>query len=92
MNRIPDKLWPIDALNGVGSARPVEALVLRRDGLIRILQNALFELHEQRRRVAGTPPEADTTHQIEYWQEVLAWIKDRRAADLVLIDRCSPGE
>jgi hypothetical protein len=87
MNRITDKLWPIEALHGMESVRPAEALVLRRDGLIRILQNALFELHEQRRRLAGTPPEADTTHQIEYWQEVLAWVQDRRAADLVLMDR-----
>jgi hypothetical protein len=72
---------------GATPARPVEALVLDPRGLVRILDWHCQDLHEQRRRVAGTPAEMDTVRQAKYWAEVLSWIKCQYAADLIVTGR-----
>ena len=74
-------------LAGVTAARPIEALVVDPRGLIRILDWHCQDLHEQRRRVAGTPAEADTVREAKYWAEVLSWIKCQYAAELIVTGR-----
>jgi hypothetical protein len=67
--------------------RPAEALLVPADGLVRVLERELAELHEHRRRAAGTPAQAAVLRAIACWQEVLAWIKPFREAELVLTVR-----
>lgn len=87
MNRVSHPFRDVDALlEGLERKTPVEALLLDRRGLIDILKRSLAELHERRRRIAGTP-EQETVHQIRYWEEVLGWVKDRRDAELILMSR-----
>lgn len=74
-------------LGGATAARPVEALVVEPRGLEVILDRHCQDLHEQRRRAAGTPAEADTVRQVNYWAEVLAWIKSQCAGDLIVTHR-----
>ena len=68
-------------LEGLEPPRPAEALLVRRAGLIRILRNALSELHDHRRLVAGAPAEAETVREIKYWEEVLAWVQSQRSEE-----------
>jgi hypothetical protein len=74
-------------LAGVTAARPIEALVLDQRGLARILDWHCQDLHEQRRRVVGTPAEADTVREAKYWAEVLSWIKCQYATELIVTRR-----
>lgn len=74
-------------LGGATAARPVEALVVEPRGLVVILDRHCQELHEQRRRSAGTPAEADTVQQANYWAEVLSWIKCQYANELIITTR-----
>ena len=74
-------------LEGLEPTRPAEALLVQRAGLIRILRNALGELHDHRRLVAGAPAEAETVREIKYWEEVLAWVQSQYGPDVILIKR-----
>jgi hypothetical protein len=74
-------------LESLDAKHPVEALILDRVGLIRILQRSLMELHEHRRLTTGTPAEPDTVQLIKYWDAVLGWVKTQYDRDLVLMSR-----
>ena len=88
MNRIPHPPGLFDALlESLDADHPVEALILDRVGLIRILQRSLMELHEHRRLTTGTPAELDTVHLIKYWDAVLGWVKSQYGSDVVFMDR-----
>ena len=90
MNRIAHAFPDVDTLlQGLPPKRPVEGLVVDREGLIEVLQPWLMELHEHRRRVAGTPAEPDTVHRIKYWDDVLGWLKEHYGPEVVLLDRTS---
>jgi hypothetical protein len=93
MDRVPDSLPPdLEALvNALIREKPedfpVEALLFDRLGLIDILRRALFEMHERRRQVTGTPAEPEIVQRINHWQEVLAWVRSHGGPDLVLMNR-----
>lgn len=86
MKRMSDQFKDPDAsVAGQQSRPPVEALLVDRPGLIRILKRSLGELHEHRQRLAGTAVERETVGQIKYWAEVLDWVKGQEGADLMLV-------
>jgi len=88
MKRKPRASAAIESLlAGVTAARPIEALVVEPHGLARILDWHCQDLHEQRRRLAGTPAEAETIREANYWAEVLSWIKCQYATDLIVTRR-----
>ena len=88
MNRISHTQGLVQALlESLDAKHPVEALILDRVRLIRILQRSLAELHEHRRLTTGTLAEPDTTQLIKYWDAVLGWVKDQQGSDLVFMSR-----
>jgi hypothetical protein len=66
---------------------PAEALLLDRERLIRIIRDALFDLHEHRRRVAGTPAHPEVVQLLRYLDAVLGWAQEQPGRDVVLISR-----
>jgi hypothetical protein len=44
-------------------------------------------MHERRRQIAGTPEEPEMVQRINYWQEVLAWVRSHGGSELVLMNR-----
>ena len=74
-----------DAQN-VDSTLPVEALLLDGTLLVRVLKLTLYGLHEERRRVQGTPEHAEVVQRIRYLDEVLSWVKEQ-PQELVVIGR-----
>jgi len=74
-------------MSGPGPSAPAEALVVRRGGLVRILQHACWKLHEHRQRVAGMPVEREIVEQIKYWEDVLVWVKELGGGDLIFMNR-----
>ena len=88
MNRIPHALLEIEALLGSTTpSPPVEALVVERQGLVQILRRTCAELHEQRQRFGGAPAEADAVRHIEYWEDVLLWVKEQGASEVIVMRR-----
>src|SRR5439155_5349036 len=72
MNRISHVFPDVETLlEDLRPKRPVEGLLVNRVGLIELLQSSLVELHEHRRRAAGTPAEPETVHRIKYWDDIL---------------------
>ena len=69
---------------------PVEALVVERWGLLRILKDHLSDLHRQHYDLRGTPGEADLARRIGYWAEVLDWVKQRDGVELILLSAVTP--
>jgi hypothetical protein len=69
------------------TSTPIEALVVGRDSLIRLLRSRLTELHEHLREVAGTSMAQEDLLAIKYWGEVLVWVKERHGVDVVLVER-----
>ena len=66
---------------------PLEALVVDRERLVRVLRIALAELHSRRLITPGFTGEYDIIGMIRYWDTVFAWIKEQQADELVLISR-----
>ena len=67
----------------------LEALVVDREWLIRVLRVTVAELHSRR---LATPPSTGPSEIIEllhYWDEVLDWVKQQGGADIVLMNRRS---
>jgi len=62
-------------------------LVVEQRGLIKILERACAELHQERQRVTGTPAERDVVRQTKYWEDVLQWVKSQGARDLIVMSR-----
>ena len=90
MNRISHLFSDVDTLlNGLRSKRPPEALIVDRVGLIELLQRSLMELHDHRRRVAGTPAEPETVHRIKYWDDILGWVKEQHGPEVILMERAT---
>ena len=88
MNRIANNFPDVDTLlQGLPPTRPVEGLVVDREGLIELLQRSLMDLHEHRRRVAGTPAEPETVHRIKYWDDVLGWMKEHYGPEVIVLER-----
>lgn len=88
MNRISHTPGLVQALlESLNTDHPVEALILDRVGLIRILQGSLMELHEHRRLTTGTPAEPDTVQLIKYWDAVLGWVQAQHGSDVVFMNR-----
>jgi len=88
MNRVSRTFRDVEALlEGREAMRAVEAVLVRRIGLIETLQGSLAEAHEHRRIIAGTPGEAEAIHRINYWEAILVWLKDREGSDVILTSR-----
>lgn len=73
-------------LHGIEAQNPIEALMIDRERLIRVLRNALFELHNERHRAEGTPSHADVVQRIRYFDAILGWVKEQ-PPELVLMGR-----
>jgi len=65
----------------------VEALVLDRDRLVRMLRIALAELHARRLATPKCTGETDILELLRYWDEVFDWVKQQGGADVVLMSR-----
>ena len=88
MNRISHGFPDVDALlDGLRPERPVEAMVVDRLGLIELLRRSLTELHDHRRRIAGTPAEPETVQRIRYLDDILGWLKEQQGPDIMLMSR-----
>jgi hypothetical protein len=66
---------------------PVEALLIDRDAVIRMMRIALEEMHNRRLITPHFSGERDIAEMIRYWDAVLGWIKERRGEELVLMSR-----
>ena len=88
MNRVATTFQDVEALlEDRESPRALEALLVRRTELMRIVRGSLTELHDHRRVMAGTPAEAEDLSRIEYWENVLAWVKDQQGPDVILMSQ-----
>ena len=65
----------------------IEALLVDRDRLIRLLRLALAELHGRRLTTPHCTGEMDIGELLRYWEEVFGWVKERDGADIVLMSR-----
>jgi len=73
-----------------GPSRPeplIEALLVDRDRLIRMLRIALAEMHARRLTTPWCTGETDIVELLRYWDEVFGWIKQQHGADIVLLRR-----
>ena len=90
MNRVSRTFRDVEALlEDREAVRAVEAVLVRRVGLIETLQGSLAEAHEHRRIIAGTPGEPETIHRINYWEAILVWLKDQAAPDVIFTCRAT---
>ena len=66
----------------------LEALVVDRESLRRVVKSWCAQLHETRNVIGTeTPIAKENLVKIRYWEEVLDWIKYAPGRDLVLITR-----
>jgi hypothetical protein len=65
----------------------IEALLVDRDRLVRMLRIALAELHSRRLTTPGCTGETDIVELLRYWDEVFDWVKQQGGADVVLMSR-----
>ena len=65
----------------------VEALLVDRDRLIRVLRIALAELHARRLTTPQCIGEPDIVELLRYWDEIFDWIKQQGGRDVVLMNR-----
>ena len=71
-----------------GTQQPLlEALLVDRDRLVRMLRIALAELHSRRLTTPECTGATDIVELIRYWDEVFDWIKQQRGTDIVLMNR-----
>jgi len=65
----------------------LEALLVDRDRLIRVLRIALAELNARRLTTPSMTGEPDIGEALRYWDEVFGWVKQQGGADVVLMSR-----
>jgi hypothetical protein len=65
----------------------LEALIIDRDAVIRMMRIALEEMHSRRVITPHFSGERDIAQMIRYWDAVFGWIKEQRGEDLVLMSR-----
>ena len=65
----------------------LEALLVDRDRLIRMLRIALAALHARRLTTPKCTGETDIVELLRYWDEVFGWIKQQGGTDMVLMNR-----
>ena len=65
----------------------LEALLVDRGRLIRMLRIALAELHERRLTTPHFTGEMDIGELLRYWDEVFGWVKHQSGDDIVLMGR-----
>ena len=71
----------------VGPQPSLEALLVDRDRLIRMLRIAIGELHGRRLTTPHCTGETEIIELLHYWDEVFGWIKEQRGTDIVLMSR-----
>jgi hypothetical protein len=65
----------------------IEALLVDRDRLVRMLRIALAELHARRLNTPKCTGETDIVELLRYWDEVFGWIKQQGGTEMVLMSR-----
>jgi len=70
-----------------GTEPLIEALLIDRDRLIRMLRIALAELHARRLTTPTCTGESDIVEVLRYWDEVFDWVKQQGGMDVVLMNR-----
>ena len=65
----------------------LEALLVDRERMLRMLRIALAELHARRLTTPWCTGETDIVELLRYWDEVFGWIKQQHGADIVLLRR-----
>ena len=72
-----------------GTEPLIEALLVDRDRLIRVLRIALAELNDRRLTTPSMTGERDIVEALRYWDEVFEWIKQQHGHDVVVMTRRS---
>lgn len=70
---------------------PLEALIVDRDAIIRMMRLALEEMNARRGITPHCTGEVDIIQALRYWDEVFGWIKQQSGHDLVLMTRREPS-
>ena len=65
----------------------LDALLVDRQRLIRVLRIAIAELHGRRLATPQGTGETEIIQALHYWDEVFDWVKQQRGADIVLMSR-----
>ena len=65
----------------------LEALVVDRASLVRVLRITLAELHARRLTTPQCTGESDIIESLRYWDEVFDWIKQQGGSEVVLMTR-----
>ena len=65
----------------------LEALLVDRDRLVRMLRMGLKELHDRRLQTPNLTGEWDVVESIRYWDNVFEWIKQVQGREVVLMSR-----
>ena len=74
--------------NAPGTPQPLlEALLVDRDRLVRVLRITLEELHIRCLTTPRCTGEKDIIEMLRYWEEVFGWIKQQGGTDIVLMSR-----
>jgi hypothetical protein len=70
-----------------GTEPLIEALLVDRERLIRILRIGLAELNARRLATPQLTGEPDIREALRYWDEVFGWIKQQGGTEVVLMSR-----
>lgn len=68
-------------------APPIEALVVDREALIRMMRIVLEEMHNRRVTTPHFNGDGDLMQLLRYWETVFGWIKEQGHEDFVLMTR-----
>ena len=74
--------------NASAAPQPLlEALLVDRERLVRVMRIALAELHSRRLTTPKCTGDTNFLELLRYWEEVFGWIKQQGGEDLVLMSR-----
>ena len=65
----------------------LDALLVDRDRLVRVLRITLEELNIRRVTTTQCTGEMDINEMLRYWEEVFGWIKHQGATEIVMMSR-----